>query len=246
MKKILCLIFGCFLINPVFSAVNSSSNSFEIELTQVPPGSSKSHKGLSDGATAAIALGSTFGGLGILSGIGYYFFKHSKELACGFACDENCPYQLVDINNQEIITKSSHRYLIKAYEYTKKDNTQKFLLVADTNIKPNTYNTIFFEIPKEFKISKFEIIQASESYAVSDKLPELDTDIFLTPKDRIPIKIATISKKIDAKKGILIKQGQIINNGNKVLALTTSYKSNNKFETHKTYAIIVSFTAISK
>lgn len=236
MKKILIVL--CLLLTQIsYSIAATSNNEFEIELREAPPGSpSKSHDGLSDGAVTAIALGSTFGGLGILSGIGYYFFKHSKGLACGFACGEKCPYQLVSIENSDFITKSKHTYLIKAYEYASKDERYKYLIIPDTTIKPNTYNTVFFEIPKDFIGANFEIIQSS---APLSSVPELDTDILSNGKN--PTKMPTATDNSNLSKGILIKQGKITAKENKIFALTTSYKSSKHINIDKAYAIIVVF-----
>ncbi len=248
MKTILYLIIFCFLLNPTYGSMTNSNNSFEIELKQVPSGSSgsNSHKKLSDGAITAIALGSVFGGLGVLSGIGYYFFKHSSALSSGFACGINCPYQIISLDNPQIITKSSNIYLIEAYKHTKKAKEQKFLLIPDTTVNPNTYNTVFFEIPEEFKNSQFEIIQASGSFVLKDRIPQLDSDIFINPKDKNPIKIPTSSVQINPEGGILIKKGRLTNQENRILALTTTYMAKNKSEQPKIYAIIVSFSSVNQ
>ena len=79
MKKFIILFF-CFLFfigHSAYSANNQSQNEFAIRVESVPGGNTKKNDDdLSDGAITAIALGSTFGGLGILSGIGYYFYKN--------------------------------------------------------------------------------------------------------------------------------------------------------------------------
>lgn len=234
MKKILCLMLLCSFFHTAYAAVTDSSNSFEIELREVPPGGNNvSHCGLSDGAITAIALGSTFGGLGALGGVGYYFFKHSPELACGFACGEKAPYQLVGLENPEIITKSHYIYLIKAYQNVERENCQKYLIIPDMTIKPNTYNAVFFELPEELCGSKFEIVQASAPFKVSKNVPELDTNIILLPSS---------AEKVDSSGGVLIKQGRINNSKEKVLTIATSYKTTNKWANPKTYAIIISFS----
>lgn len=240
MKKLFCIALLAFLISPVFSAVTDSSNSFEIELTQVPAGgggeeSSKSHRGLSDGAVIAITLGSIFGGLGALTGIGYYFFKHSPGLTCGFACGEKCPYQLITLENPDFITKSKHTYLIKAYNEIENKKTGKYLVIPDTSIEPNTYNTVYFEIPYENEEVNFKIIQASAP--INDK--ELDTEIFINPKTNFTSNIPTSG--IKAQKGIVIKQGKISPQKDKLFAINTCYKTSNKTSVSKTYAIIIAF-----
>lgn len=229
MKKLFCLILVFLLFQTSYAAVTDSNNSFEIELREVPPGGGKSSGGLSDGAVTAITLGSVFGGLGALGGIGYYFLKPHSGLACGFACGEKCPYQIVGLENPEIITKSPHTYLIKAYENSKKEDWLKYLIIPDTKIEPNTFNTFYFELPEELLNSKFEIIQASESFGMSKNIPELDTNI---------TSLSASSSKIDSSKGLLIKLGEIINNQEKILTISTT----NKSKTQKTYAVIVSFS----
>ena len=235
MKKLFCVILLTFFISPVFSAVTNSGNSFEIELNQVPPGSSKSQHGLSDGAVTAITLGSVFGGIGVLTGIGYYFLKHSPGLTCGFACGENCPYQIVSLENPEIITKSNHTYLIKAYNEIENKMVMKYLVIPDTSIEPNTYNTVYFELPYEDKEVDFKIIQASAT--INDN--ELDTEIFINPKTNFAT--VTPTSTLKSEKGIVIKQGKISPKKDKLYAINTYYKTSNRYANSKNYAIIVAF-----
>lgn len=227
MKKLFCIILLNFFILPVFSAVTDSNNSFEIELTEIPPGSSKSHHGLSDGAVTAITLGSVFGGIGALTGIGYYFLKHSPGLTCGFACGEQCPYQLVPLENLEI----KHTYLIKAYNEIENKN-EKYLIIPDTSIEPNTYNTVYFEVPYSDKEINFKIYQASADNK------ELNSEIFINPKTNLVTKIPTAT--IKSENGIVIKQGKITPQKNELFALNTYYKTSNN-AVPRVYAIIVMF-----
>lgn len=238
MNKLLCIILLTFFISPVFSAVTDSNNSFEIELTQIPPGgekNSKSHHGLSDGAVTAITLGSVFGGIGALTGIGYYFFKHSPKLTCGFACGEKCHYQLVSLENSEFITKSKHTYLIKAYNEIENKKSEQYLIIPDTSIEPNTYNTVYFEVPYENKEINFKIIQASA--AINNK--ELDSEIFINPKTNHTANIP--AKTLKSEEGIVIKQGKISPQKDKLFAINTCYKTLNKHDASKIYAIIIAF-----
>ena len=240
MKKLFCIILLIFFISPVFSAVTDSSNSFEIELTQVPPGggggeSSKSHRGLSDGAVTAITLGSVFGGIGALTGIGYYFFKHSPGLTCGLACGGKCPYQLVSLDNPEFITKSKHTYLIKAYNEIDNKVSGKYLVIPDTSIEPNTYNTVYFEVPYTNKEVNFKIIQSSAP--INNK--ELDSEIFINPKTNLTANIPTSALKLE--NSIVIKQGKFSPQKDKLFAINTYYKTSNKAAASRIYAIIVMF-----
>lgn len=235
MKKLFCTILLTLFISPVFSAVTDSGNSFEIELNEVPSGSSRSHNGLSDGAITAITLGSVFGGIGALTGIGYYFIKHSPGLTCGFACGEKCPYQLITLENPDLITKSKHTYLIKAYNEIKNKKSETYLVIPDTSIEPNKYNTVYFEVPHENKEINFKIIQASAP--VNNK--ELDSDIFINLKSKIAANIATAALKTE--NGIVIKQGKISPQKDKLFAINTYYKTSKKNATPRIYAIIVTF-----
>lgn len=238
MKKLFCLILSFVLCSSAGFCYTDSSNGFEIELKEAPSGGGSSHSGLPDGAVTAIALGSAFGGVGLLSGIGYYFL-HSKGVVCGCACGEKSPYQLVDIDNPEIITKSEYRYLIKAYEYASKSKNNKYLVIPDTTIKANTYNTVFFELPKEFVGRNYTIIQASAPFLNRDDGYELDTDIFSNAK--AATKYSSSVLDADLRGGVLIKQGKITANENRIFVVTTSYKSLTKLAKPRVYAIIVVF-----
>lgn len=98
MKKYfsICLVLFLFLVSNLCCLAKQSLNTFNISISEVPAQPVDDSSKLSDGAIAAIALGSTFGGLGILSGIGYYFYKNSKNLKNGLVCGQKCPYQTVD------------------------------------------------------------------------------------------------------------------------------------------------------
>lgn len=189
---------------------------------------------MSDGAVTAITLGSVFGGIGALTGIGYYFFKHSPGLTCGFACGEKCPYQLVSLENPEFIAKSNYTYLIKAYNELENKNG-KYLVIPDTTIEPNTYNTVYFEVPYENKEVNFKIYQASAP--INNK--ELDSEIFTNPKTNLAAVIPTATLKTE--KGIVIKQGKIFPQNEKLFAINTYYKTSSKNGNSKIYAIIVAF-----
>lgn len=180
-------------------------------------------------------MGAVFGGIGALSGIGYYFVKHSTGLSCGFACGENCPYQLVSLENPEIITKNKHTYLIKAYNEIDNKETAKYLIIPDTSIEANTYNTIYFEIPYKNKEVNFKIIQTSAP--VNNK--EIDSEIIINPKTNLAANIPTATLK--SENGLVIKQGKISPQKDNLFAINTYYKTSNKYANSKIYAIIITF-----
>lgn len=196
---------------------------------------------MSDGAITAIALGSTFAGLGILSGIGYYFYRKAKNLQAGLVCGEKCPYQTIDCKmySDVLTNKRKYTYLMKASERSKSDPDFYYLLIPDIKIKPKSFNTIFFELPENIADkAKFRIIQASENYRYIKNLPELDSDIFINPKDKDVKKISSYASDIDSKGGFLIKNGILKPSRNNIFVITTQ---NHSEKDAKIYAIIVEF-----
>ena len=234
----ICLLF--MLNNASYSANNQSQNQFAIRVESVPSGNSqKDNDGLSDGAITAIALGSTFGGLGILSGIGYYFYKNSKGIQTGCACGQKCPYQTIDSKTyQDILAnKRKYTYLMKASEKSIINSDYRYLIIPDMEIKPKTFNTVFFELPKTNSSNiNFRIIQASKPFNIEKKLPDLDSNIFTNPKDKNVKKVPTYTKELNSDEGYLIKNGTISNLTNTVSTIVTENISSRK---NQTYAIIV-------
>ena len=243
MKNFIILFF-CFLFfigHSAYSANNQSQNKFAIRVESVPSGNPKKNDGLSDGAITAIALGSTFGGLGILSGIGYYFYKNSKGLQTGCACGQKCPYQTIDSKTyQDILAnKKKYTYLMKASEKSIINSNYHYLIIPDTEIKAKTFNTVFFELPKTNNaIINFRIIQASKPYKIDQNLPNLDSNIFMNPKDKNVKKVPTYTKELNSDEGYLIKNGTISNLTNNILTITTENLSS---KNNQIYAIIVEF-----
>ena len=216
-----------------------SLNTFTINIQDVPQNRVPKEEGLSDGAITAIALGSTFGGLGILSGIGYYFYKNSKGLQLGCACGQKCPYQTIDCKTyQEILAnKKKYTYLMKASEKSIINPNYYYLIIPDTEIKAKTFNTVFFELPKtNCATVNFRIIQASKPYKIAKNIPDLDSNIFANPKDKKVKKIPSYTKELNSEGGYLIKNGTISNLTNNIITITTENWSNNQI-----YAIIVEF-----
>lgn len=248
MKKFLLLILLSFIVaSPcVFANPQSSNNAFEIPIDGVPPGSrSGGHSGgLSGGAVTAIALGSVFGGVAALGGLGWYF-AHKNGLAAGFACGCNSPYSTISMDDYVILGKlkrnpCENKYLIRTFEYIQpdKNSSKRYLLVQDLNIKGKSYNTIFFDLPESKLLNKVRIIQVSDPFVMKDNLPALDTKIITNPKSKKPVEIPTTVAKKDYAEGVLIKQGTIEGYENPTAAIVTE----NRMSNPKTYALIVEFS----
>lgn len=243
MKKafavIFCLIFSFAQVS--FANSSQSQNNFAIRVVEAPSGDiSKEKKGLSDGAISAIVLGSTFGGLGVLSGIGYYFYKNSKcNLKAGLVCGKNSPYQT--LNNSEFLNlickKEKYFYLMKAKDEVKSENSTIYLVIPDTKIEAKTFDTIFFEL-REFKNgANFRIVQSTKPFEIKNNIPNINSDIFINPKENDVEKIPTSTEKIANNNGILIKKGTIKPSIKQTLGLTIQ----NNSEKEQIYAIIVEF-----
>ena len=219
-----------------------SLNTFRINIQDVPQQMpQKDDGGLSDGVITAIALGSVFGGLGVLSGVGYYFYKNSKGLQAGCTCGQKCPYQTIDSKTyQEILTdKKRYTYLMKASEKSVINSNYRYLIIPDTEIKHRIFNTVFFELPKTNNTNiNFRIIQASKPYKIEKNLPDLDSNIFVNPKDKNVKKLPTYTKELNSNEGYLIKNGVISNLTNNIATITTENLSN---KNNQIYAIIVEF-----
>lgn len=255
MKKFLSVIFLSFffLVHlEVFGLNTESNNAFEIDLREVPPGGGvtpRSGDGISSGAVTAITLSSVFGGLGLISGVGYYFYKHSQNLRCGLVCGRNNPYQTIQLNdntlyNKLILDKDANYYILKAFA-KKTDDTLNtiFLVIPDTEILSNTYNTVFFELPYNNISSniEFTIIQVSKELKNEDNLPSLDSNLFFDPHGKGVSQIPTFIQEMDVSGGILIKKGQFKHLTNRIFSINTQYNTMSKKELKNRYAIIVEF-----
>ena len=243
MKNLLTLfLLALFLFSSNLCCYSKQSlNTFTINIQDVPQNIPKKDNGLSDGVIAAIALGSTFGGLGILTGIGYYFYKNSKELQSGLTCGQKCPYRTIDCKSfsELLASKKKYTYLMKASEKVVLNSKYHYLIIPDTEIKGKTFNTVFFELPQSNSSNtNFRIIQASTSYSTEKNIPNLDSNIFINPKEKNTKKMPTYTKELSPNKGFLIKQGTIQKHDNNILAITTQNLEN---KNQHIYAIIVEF-----
>lgn len=219
MKKFLCLILICLSCPMVLSSPQTSLNSFEIPINEVPPGSKGGSKdsGLSDGAVTAITLGSVFGGLAAIGGLGWYFTKCTSGLACGCACGVETP--LIPVFLKEFCHNFSQTtYLKKAFDLSNKSPDKKYLFISDSEIKTKTYNTVIFEVPTD--MPNFKIIQVADGF--------LDSKI-IDSTTIIPL-------KSNYKNGVLIKQGQLTKCNSSVALVTENHSCK------KVYAIVIEFS----
>lgn len=222
MKKLFSLMLICLTCPMAFCTPQTSLNSFEIPIDAVPPGGgetpvSKKSAGLSDGAVTAITLGSVFGGLGSLGGLGWYFSKHLSGLACGCACGIDKPLVPVFIKDY-CDDFSENKYLEKAFALADKSSEKKYLFIPDTEIKKKSYDTVIFEIPKD--MPNFKIIQVSDG--------QLNSKIIVSDAE-IPV-------KTNLENSILIKHGKIPETTDNNAALIIE-----NYGEAKIYAIIVEF-----
>lgn len=243
MKKffLMSLVLLLFCGSNLCCFAKQSLNTFNINISEVPSQPVNNPSKLSDGTIAAIALGSTFGGLGILSGIGYYFYKNSKNLKNGLVCGQKCPYRTVDCSEfSKILTsKKQYTYLMKASKKSVINPNYYYLVIPDTEIKTKTFNTVFFELPKTNNATiNFRIIQASKSYKIEKNLPNFNSNIFSNPKDKNVKKIPTYTKELNSDEGYLIKNGTISNITDNIATITTENLSS---KNNQIYAIIVEF-----
>lgn len=256
MKRLFSLIILSLLLFPqaVFSTDTESLNAFEIPIDSVPPGGGGSGGGgggLSGGAVTAIALGSVFGGLGLLGGAGYFFYKNNMALKQGIVCGQNSPYATVCLNDNSLLQKlkqtpDKNRHLIRGIENVVPVDCacSRFLILPDSLISNKTYNTVFFELPEFLNVStlNFKITQVSNPYALKGKMPELDTKILLNPKGKDVKEAATAVFKNEPANGILVKKGQIKDFKDKVVSINTYYDSSSKSSSKQVYALIVEFS----
>ncbi len=256
MKKYFCLavIMSLFCTQAVFADETQSLNAFEIPIDTVPPGGGESgdggSSGLSSGAITAIALGSVFGGLGVLGGVGWYFAKHNAALSSGTVCGKESPYTTVCMEDNTLLEKlkltpDENKHLIKGIEMTEPADCacKKFFFVRDTKIQNKTFNTVYFEMPdlSTTEAHSVKITQISEPFSMNGKVPALDTKILLNAKEKNVKEVATIVTKSEPSKGILVKQGHISDFQKKIASVNTSFDANAKNTAPQVYAVIVEF-----
>lgn len=75
--------------------------------------------------------------MGILTGIGYYFYKNSKGLQTGCACGQKCPYQTLDSKAYADILANK-----KIPSYTEEINPDNGYLIKNGIIQNTTDNIL--------------------------------------------------------------------------------------------------------
>ncbi|MFI3299914.1 MAG: hypothetical protein R3Y28_00690 [Candidatus Gastranaerophilales bacterium] len=234
MKKILILILLMAMTQNLCTfAVTDSTNEFPIELTSddIPDGNSDSD-GLSGGAVTAITLGSI--GLLALGGLGYWIYKkyYAQGICAGNAIGCDCPIMAICFDENakcEMIAKYPENTLLnKALKQTKITQCpcNKYILIPDTTIEYNTFNTIGFEVPKNMK--NFRMIMARSN-------AKIEPEIFAQTEKQENIRLQNV---IDNKEnGILVKKGEISDTDKGVLTLSLKGQNTNQ----EKYAIIIEF-----
>lgn len=202
MKKFFVFI-ACMMQLQGVCATNNSNNTFDITVKDIPPGggSEKKSSGLSGGAVTAITLGSIFGGLAA-GGVGYYFYKKGSCLTGACVWDKTNP--LIPICGDRIKEYKNYPYLNKAIENVDiclDCSKKKYIFIKDSNIKNKTFKRFYF---KNEGFTKIKVIQYSQPFTISNKIPELNTKIFLENEE-----IALKTEKMNPKEGILIKNGRL-------------------------------------
>lgn len=128
---------------------------------------------------------------------------------------------------------------MKASEKAVLNSKYHYLIIPDTEIKGKTFNTVFFELPESNSSNtNFRIIQASTSYSTEKSIPNLDSNIFINPKEKNTKKMPTYTKELSPNTGFLIKQGTVQKPDNNILAISTQNLEN---KNKHIYAIIVEF-----
>lgn len=199
MKKFFIIFFiFLFMQNIGFCVGVQSTNDFPLELdtSDIPPTNSgdNSSDGLSGGAVTAITLGS-IGGVA-LGGIIYWIYKlyFAKGMVVGCAVGCNTPLAAICLDKENvnlIIKKHTEDILLKkALEHTeiKPCPETKYILIPDTYLKENTFNTIGFEVPTG--MTKMKIIGA-----FFGNIPEIK--LYTNTDKENEIKLHNTGKNID-------------------------------------------------
>ncbi len=240
MKKIFIFIIILLNFNFALAIPTQSTNEFPLELNDedIPSGNcgSSGGGGLSGGAVTAITLGS-IGVLG-LGGIGYWIYNKyfTQGLTTGCAVGIDFPLMPICIDKStvdKLLAKNPSYCLLKkalAQDEIRECPHSKYILVPDTEIKNNTFNTIIFENSKPY--SHIRVTQAN--------LPNIDglkVELYYDENQKEEINLKTV--KSNSTEGILIKEGQL--NDSKNAALFVTYKNINKNISNQKYALVIEF-----
>lgn len=196
MKKrfiILGLLFS-FITQPVaLCAGNQSTDTFSVNLSPAdipapvsdPPKSSGS-SGLSGGAITAITLGS-IGGVAVLGGLAWLLKPYwGQGMVSGAAIGIDCPVLPVTLDDAAVNTilakNPCYGYLAKSFQISpiSESTSARYLMIPDTAINPDTFNSVLFRIPTEVKNSQglinVKITQISDSITSNEFEAKLYTN----------------------------------------------------------------------
>lgn len=231
MKRIITFILMSLILqNAALAVPTQSTNAFPLDIDAgvIPKGGGtpsggggSSSSGLSGGAVTAITLGS-IGGVALLGGLAWFLKPYwAKGMTSGAAAGLDCPILAMCLDDktvETIMTKySNNPLLLKALGQDKirECPCSKYILVPDTEICSNTFNTIIFKIPTEMKNQQGSIKVRITQVSNPLKGEELDTKMYIkedsAPTDEAYKKgeIRLQNAKTDKERGIIIKNGQI-------------------------------------
>lgn len=194
MKKIFILVLSIFIFgDKVFSALDRSTNLFDINITQaeIPPGGNENEKtdgGLSTGGIVGIAVGvgGPAGGAGgsvaaaplILAGLSP---NSPVSAAVPIVCFKNIQYFLKTAITQHFCEHDYINAKIIMDNLTLSDSSSFYLAKNDSAIKNGTFDINTLRIPRELLNAqniKINITIASEPYKEIDLKPELALGIY--------------------------------------------------------------------
>lgn len=283
MQKKICLILliTIFLNHmPAMCVPTESTNEFALRLDRVIPrggggdDTGGESGGMNGGVVAAIALGSVAGGLGILGLLAWKTgLIFGKCLAPGQTMGEDTPIEAICLDKDKMIeklstSKNDYTYLLKALEKTDGKNCKeaKYIIVPDTTISLDSFNTIIFKLPQEpfttEKKLKIKLIQASEPIQIYKHIPEIDTKLLINNSNE---KISDILNKKKCLKStekledtaltsntqsgevtFLTKEGDanFSKSTDPNAVLITTFSTTAKKQTTKKYAFILELSAI--
>lgn len=221
-------------------------------------GGSSSGSGLSGGAVTAITLGS-IGGAALLGGLVWFlrpYFANGMTSGAALGLDNPILAMCLDEKNvKEITNKYQNAPLLNKalrQEKIKECPQAKYILIPDTEISANTFNTIMFEIPLDVQnslgIVNVKIIQTTEPSKNSNISTEMLLGTNSNTQDTNKPEVHLQNTKIDKENGVIIKNGKINTtnlNTNSTGFLIISNKANlaqkNNEEVQK-YAFVIEFS----
>lgn len=228
-KNIVALILTVMLLqNFVLATPSQSTNDFSLEIDSavIPKGGggggkSRSGGGLNGGAITAISLGA-IGGAALIGGLALFLKPYwAKGMTSGAASGLDSPilalclYEKAVQNltnkyqNEPLLIKGLHQEKIKECP------NSKYILIPDTEILSNTFNTVVFKVPVEMKntqgMIKVRMIQVStplNGFNIGSEM-FLGTDVHSQNNTNKRLEVPFKTEKADRTNGIIIKSGQI-------------------------------------